>query len=91
MMLIMKWVTLKLSSACCLSLNASWITGGLRVPGGEVVRVGLVVPGGGKWETKALSDAGEDVDCKDGLILAFTPAGDSIHTLCSLLVGSPPS
>ena len=79
MMLIMKWVTLKLSSACCLSLNASWITGGLRVPGG------------GKWETKALSDAGEDVDCKDGLILAFTPAGDSIHTLCSLLVGSPPS
>ena len=43
--------------------------------GGEVVRVGLLVPGGGKWETKALTDAGEDVDGKDGLILAFTPAG----------------
>ena len=25
--------------------------------------------------TKALTDAGEDVDGKDGLILAFTPAG----------------
>lgn len=61
------------------------------MPGGEVVRVGLVVPGSGKWETKALTDAGEDVDCKDGLILTFTPAGDSIHTLWSLLVESTPS
>lgn len=61
------------------------------MPAGEVVRVGLVVPGSGKWETKTLTEAGEDVDCKDGLILTFTPAEDSIHTLWSLLVGSPPS
>lgn len=37
--------------------------------------------GHGKLEAGALTEAGENVDCKNGLILKSTLARDSIHPL----------
>lgn len=47
--------------------------------------------GHGKLEARTLNEAGENIDCKDGLTLKSTLARDSIHTLRSPWVGSLPS